>query len=150
MITSAHTDSSAADDVNMSKIIWVGVVSLALFVACAVAAYLILRGDSRRLRQTRGASMPRVVDKTEIGIVDTVHFDEDRRLPEWRAARQKHLASYGWSDRNRILIHIPINKAMDEVIRVAQAASLNANANESPDAGAPAPEAGAPREAGSP
>lgn len=113
---------SGDGDVNMKKLIAVGAVSLAIFGLSAVAAAVILKVDTARLLQERGAPPAAAgIGRAEIGIVDQIEFDADRRLEEWRAAKRKRLSTYGWSDRGKNLIHIPITEAMDEVVRIAGA-----------------------------
>ena len=43
------------------------------------------------------------------------------QLEEWREAKRQRLSTYGWSDRRKNLIHIPIDRAMDEVVSQAAA-----------------------------
>jgi hypothetical protein len=44
-------------------------------------------------------------------------FDADDRLERWRAEKSKTLSSYGWVDRGKGLIHIPVEEAMKELLR---------------------------------
>ena len=57
--------------------------------------------------------------KEEVGIVDYVPFDADDRLEHWQQEKAKALNSYGWVDKKKGLIHIPIDEAMKDVIRQA-------------------------------
>ena len=114
--------STSADEVDMQKIITVGVVSLVIFALSALIAYLILRDHGAREEAAGRPPVPSQIGKAEIGIVDQVDFQVDRRLEEWKAAKRKRLTSYGWSDRSKGLIHIPIDKAIDEVVARAGAA----------------------------
>jgi hypothetical protein len=110
------------DDVNISQIIWIGVVSLAIFALSAVAAHIILRGDEAQLQKRGVAPLVRgLAKKHEIGIIDYVPFDSDARLDRWRAEKTKALNSYGWVDRKKGLIHVPVEEAMKEVVRQAAA-----------------------------
>ena len=69
----------------------------------------------------------RGLNKTEeIGMVDYVPFDADQRLEHWTRDKAKKLNGYGWADRKKGLIHIPIDEAMKEVVR--QAATSNGGA----------------------
>jgi hypothetical protein len=106
------------DDVSMKKIIAVGVVSLVVFALSAVVAYVILRRDEAELRQRGVAPMATgLARKHEIGMVDYIPFDADARLDRWRAEKAKALNSYGWVDRSKRIIHIPVEEAMKELIR---------------------------------
>jgi len=105
------------DGVNLKTIVVVGVISLVVFILSAVVAWLIQRADNASLEEARGrAPIPALIGKAEIGLVDQVEFDTDRRLDEWRAAKTQRLSTYGWVDRSQGLIHVPIDKAMDEVV----------------------------------
>jgi hypothetical protein len=110
-------NTSTEQDVDMRKVVTVGAVSLAIFALSAVIAWLILRADVAHLQETQGRpAPPSEIGKDEIGIVDQPDFSSDHRIEEWKAAKQKRLSSYGWTARNRRLIHIPIDRAMDEVV----------------------------------
>lgn len=132
------------DGINIGKIVAVGVVSLVIFALSAAAAWVILEIDERRLTETHGLA-PRgaAIGQAEIGIVDVAHFDGDRRLEEWRAAKKKRLAGYGWSDRSKGIIHIPVDKAIDELVGGA-AAGWGADKAAVPPAPEPLPPALAP------
>lgn len=124
MSTVAHTphdDPSNEDGINISKIIAVGVVSLVIFAISAVIAWAILRADEKKLRERGIAPVPAEVGKPEINLIDMIHFDADNRLEVWKAAKAKRLGSYGWVDRDKGLIHMPIDKAMDELIKQTSA-----------------------------
>ncbi len=104
------------DDINLRKIVVVGVVSLFIFAISAVIAALILNHDTAMLQETRGvAAKPTAIGQAEIGIMDTVEFDGDRRLEVWKKEMNARLTTYGWSDRAKGLIHIPIDKAMADL-----------------------------------
>jgi hypothetical protein len=57
---------------------------------------------------------PALLGKSEIGIVDQVLFEGDQRLAVWRAERAARLNGYGWVDRSKGLVHIPIERAMEQ------------------------------------
>ena len=104
------------DQIDFTKVIVVGVVSLVLFALCTLWAVKILDGESSRLRDERGERRrPSEAGKTEIGIVDQVPFDIDHRLDVWRKERSEALNSYGWVNRKRGVAHIPIDKAMEQL-----------------------------------
>jgi hypothetical protein len=53
------------------------------------------------------------VGKPEIGIVDQVPFEITRIVPRTRREQQRWLNSYGWVDRDKGTIHVPVERAMD-------------------------------------
>ena len=116
----SHESASSAhqneDQIDFTKVIIVGVVSLVLFALCTIWAVKILDIETVRLRDEHGESrVPSQIGKDEIGIVDQVPFDIDHRLEKWRAERSAALNSYGWVNRKRGVAHIPIDKAMEQV-----------------------------------
>ena len=113
-----HAISAVNEDgMNIAKIVVVGVVSLVIFAVSAVAAGLILSGDEAELNAQGLAPLPADIrHKEEVGIIDYVPFDGDHRLADWRAKQDATLTSYGWVDRNKGIIHIPIDVAIKDVI----------------------------------
>lgn len=114
----APPTTGAEDDVNIKKIVAVGAISLVVFGLSAVAAHIILRRDEDELQRRGVAPLVRgLAKKDEIGIIDAVPFDADGRLDRWRSEKAKALQSYGWVDRKKGIIHIPVEEAIKEVIR---------------------------------
>ena len=103
-------------DMSLGKIVIVGVVSLAIFAAGVLWAYQILNSKRRELDALGTASDPTHIHQQEIGIVDQVPFDIDRRLEKSKAHDAKLLSEYGWVDRAKGIARIPIDKAMQQVV----------------------------------
>jgi len=111
--SSAHQNE---DQIDFTKVIVVGVVSLILFALCTLWAVRILDGETGRLRDERGERRrPSEVGRDEIGIVDQVPFEMDHRLDRRRQEHADALNGYGWVNRKRGVVHIPIDKAMEQV-----------------------------------
>jgi hypothetical protein len=111
--------TGAEDDVNVKLILGVGVISLAVFALSAVVAHVILRRDEAALQVRGVAPLVRgLAQKDEIGIIDAIPFDADARLDRWKREKARALTSYGWVDRKKGIIHIPVEEAMKEVIRL--------------------------------
>jgi hypothetical protein len=119
--TDNHAASEDADGVDIKKIITVGGVSLFIFAVSAVIAALIVRGENKQYEARGLPPPPGELGKDEIGLVDQVEFSQDHRLEDWKAAKRKRLDSYGWVDRSKSLVHIPIEKAIDQVVTQAGA-----------------------------
>lgn len=114
------------DKVNSNLIVAVGVVSLVVFALSAVIALIIYNKDVAKYDE-RGIAPPALglIKKPEIGIVDNITFESDNRLDVWRAEKHKALNGYGWIDRSKGIIHIPIDEAMKDVVRQASAGGGN-------------------------
>jgi hypothetical protein len=109
-------DQSSGDEIDFTKVILVGVGSLVLFALGTIWAVAIFHRETARAAATTGAYRQPVLGQSEIGIVDQALFEGDHRLADWKADRKSHLDGYGWVDRSKGLAHIPIEKAMDEVL----------------------------------
>ena len=121
----AHTSSDGshgvqshdhADGMNLTKIIVVGVVALAVFTAGIIWAYFLMVGFKADIHKNGVAKKGSEVGKSEIGIVDQVLFSDDHRLENWKAEHRKRLDSVGWVDKSKGIVHIPIDQAMQKVV----------------------------------
>jgi hypothetical protein len=115
---SGHGDAGAgtSDAVDYGKVVGVGVSSLVIFALSIWWSTTIWHGEMDRTQAIGGKAKEIDTTRTEIGIVDQVPFTSDRRLPLWRAARKAELESYGWVDRAKGTVHIPIEAAMERVV----------------------------------
>lgn len=104
------------DAVDYFKVVLVGVASLVVFAIATWWAAIILRHETAHVRETSGETKPVEIGATEIGIVDQVPFISDHRLEEWQTERHAYLNGYGWVDKGKGVVHIPIDKAMEQVL----------------------------------
>jgi hypothetical protein len=104
------------DRIDFPKVIAVGVVSLIIFALATWWAISILHSERASLKGRGEGRMTAELGKHEIGIVDQVPFQDDKRLDVWKKERAEWLGQYGWVDRAHGVIHIPIERAMDEII----------------------------------
>ena len=110
----AH-EANSADAVNYGKVIGVGVGSLAIFALSIWWAAAIWHGAIDDAQAKAGRAKAFDTTRTEIGIVDQVPFSSDKRLPKWRHDRKMQLEHYGWVDKTKGIVRIPIRAAMDKV-----------------------------------
>jgi len=105
------------DAIDFKKVIWVGVISLLSFAAGTVWAVKILHHETAKAHAATGVPrIPAELGKPEIGIVDQVLFEGDQRVAVWRAQRAARLNGYGWVDRSKGIAHIPIERAIEQVL----------------------------------
>lgn len=107
---------SSADAVDYGKVIGVGVASLMLFALSIAVAGKLMHATQDDIESKVGHAREIDTKRSEIGIVDQVPFDADRRLPSWRAERKAYLEGYGWVDRAKGVAHIPIEQAMEQIL----------------------------------
>jgi len=112
-----NDEHGSDDEIDFTKVIAVGLASLVLFALGTVWAVAIFHRETARAHASTGPSrVPVMLGQPEVGIVDQVLFEGDHRLADWRAERKAHLDGYGWIDRSKGVAHIPIDKAMDDVL----------------------------------
>ena len=115
---SAHPPGHESEDaIDYTKVILVGVISLVAFALGTVWAVKILHHETEKVHAATGVPRtPAALGKPEIGIVDQVLFEGDQRLAVWRAERAARLNGYGWVDRSKGIVHVPIERAMEQVL----------------------------------
>jgi hypothetical protein len=109
-----HGARSEEDRIGSTKIVAVGIGALVIFfLASAVTvAYLRVRqGEHPPL------PIPPEVGRSKIGMVEQQQFSVAFRGERDRAARLERLRSYGWVDRGAGVVHLPIDQAMDLVVK---------------------------------
>ena len=102
--------------IPFGKVAAVGLTAIVLFSAAVVWEQHLLAVETRAALPQGEAPAPRV-GQDEIGIVDQKMFELEGRSERLRRDQVQRLGSYGWTDRDAGLIHIPIQRAMDEVVK---------------------------------
>jgi hypothetical protein len=109
------TPGDAADAVRYDLVIAVGVVSLIIFALSIWWSAMIWRGTMHDTEAKEGRAREFDRGRTEIGIVDQVPFVSDTRLHGWRADRKWELEHYGWVDKAKGVVRMPVEEAMTKV-----------------------------------
>ncbi len=112
-----HGTVASEKEVNSRLILVVGIVSLILFGVSAIAAGVILNRDTTAYEEAGLPPPAGLIGKAEVGIVEQIHYDLDKRLPIWRAEKQKRLSEWNWVDSKAGIVRMPIEEAMKEVVR---------------------------------
>lgn len=123
LIRGEHGVIAEPDDMRVTRAIVVGVVSLLTFAVSGVWAYYIYAAE-RDVRLPEGAAAtPAAITQRqyEVGIINQWQFEEDVRALRLTAQRQQALQQAGWVDRQKELVHLPIQDAMQQVIQDQQA-----------------------------
>lgn len=89
---------------------------LIAWLAAGIAAFLIL--TPLTLQHLFSESLNREVVVGDLSAVPTPHLqiNPGRELAALRRAEEKKLSTYGWTNRDRRVVHIPIRRAMDLMI----------------------------------
>jgi hypothetical protein len=110
---------SEEDRISTGKILLVGIASLVLFFLGGLAT--VMFHDAVRAARP-GPPIPREVGSSKIAMVEQQLFDRSRRGSLDRAAREERLRAYGWVDRTKGVVHLPIDRAMQLVAEGARPA----------------------------
>ena len=108
--------AQAEEGIPWGKVLAVGIGWAILLVVSIWIVVRVLHAREKELQPNGPDPLPVQIGQGEIGIVDQVPFQGDVRLQKWKAERAEWLNGYGWVDRARGVAHIPIDRAMDEIV----------------------------------
>ena len=109
-------EAQADEHVASFKIVAVGVIALVVFGAATVWSARILDRTARTLSPAGPLPVGKEIGKPEIGIVDQTPFETTRGAEKYRREALQRLNSYGWVDPQKGVIHVPIEKAIEEML----------------------------------
>lgn len=107
------------DAPNARKAIAIAIVTMTVFALGILYVVLVLRFTGTSPRNL-GGPMPRQTGQSEIGIVDQPIFENDQRQKRLSQEKRALLTEYGWTDRQAGTIHMPVERAIDEMVREGQ------------------------------
>ncbi len=105
-------------DVN----VWaVGKFGIGLALLCVVCLALLL-GMFKFFENQTGGARPRAteglaIDKSQLPPEPRLEVTPIPDLAAMRAAEDKYLSTYGWVDKAHGVVHIPIDKAIDQLVQ---------------------------------
>ncbi len=109
-------EAQAEEAIHWSKVLGVGIGALIAFTIAVWITARFMQTRERMLQPSGPDPIPRQIGEGEIGIVEQVPFDVSRAAAQYRRERLERLGSWGWVDRKRGIVHMPIEKAMDAVV----------------------------------
>lgn len=104
------------DRINFPKIIIVGVVSLVVFTIGIIATYAVLAARDEDVRGPGSTAGAQEIGRHEIGIVNQWLFEREPQASYYRRESAARLGSFGWVDRERGIIHVPIDLAIERLL----------------------------------
>ena len=111
-------DKQAEESIRWDLVVGVGVGAIILFTIATLIAWRFMVHRENELQAGSGPlAIPRQIGQAEIGIVDQVPFDVTRAYQTYRDDRGARLGSWGWVDRKAGVVHMPIEEAMDRVVK---------------------------------
>ena len=97
------------------KLVLIGVITLIIFALAVVWATRIMQSRTRDNEPTGKPTIPSQLGRPEIGIVDQVPFEQAHDARKLRESKLKQLNSYGYIDKARGTVHVPIERAYELV-----------------------------------
>lgn len=103
--------------INAGKIIAVAITALVIFALATWWSAGIYQKQSKALQPNGPDPIPAVIGSPEIGLVEQVPFDLSRKSQLYQAEHRKRLESWGWVDQKTGVVHMPIERAMEQVVQ---------------------------------
>jgi hypothetical protein len=113
-------EAQADEHIAGFKVVAVGVVALIVFGAATVWSSRILEREAKTLSPSGPIPAGKEIGKAEIGIVDQTPFETTRGAEHYRREQMQRLNSYGWVDPAKGTIHVPIERAIEQVLAQQQ------------------------------
>jgi hypothetical protein len=105
-----------ADTINSWKIAAVGVGSLVVFLVASVVTVAQMRRQQAELNPAH-PMMPAQAGQRKIGMVEQQLLESANHAGTMARQQRERLGAWGWVDREKGTVHVPIDTAMDLVLR---------------------------------
>jgi hypothetical protein len=127
-MSEAHSEAGHAgahppaeeDVISSGKIIAIGIISLMVFVIGSLITAWGMKTVEAQANPDGPAQLPHDLGKPKIGMVEQRLFENANQGTAWRTEARRRLESTGWVDREKGIVHIPIEKAMEKVEKGAR------------------------------
>ncbi len=107
-----HAPSPERERIPWLALAAVALVAMGIFAVGGLWAAYILERRTGGIDNPPGGPLPPQLGEVESGIVDLKLFEESDRAERMRAEQLELLESYGWVDRQRGVIRVPVAEAM--------------------------------------
>ncbi len=104
-----------AREIPAREVLAGGLMTLGLFAFIVLATELLLHQPIKPGPRDV-TPRPAKLGQPEIGIVNQELFEQDTRAEQTRQAQRQRLSTYGWVDRARGTVHVPIERAMERAV----------------------------------
>jgi len=112
--------AQAEEAIRWFSVIGTGAAAILVFTIATFVVYRYLGLREKALQPEGPDPIPMLLGQPEIGIVDQVPFDVTRSLQGYKRESVEQLSSWGWMDRQKGTIHMPIDRAMELVVQDQQ------------------------------
>ncbi|HUK66482.1 MAG TPA: hypothetical protein VLV17_06605 [Anaeromyxobacteraceae bacterium] len=108
------------DVVPSLRLVLIGVLALAVFFVGSLFTGLAMAAIRQSVNPSGQAALPEAAGRAKIGIVEQRLFEHANQGLAFREEAERRLNSTGWVDRQKGIVHIPIDRAMDMVVKGAR------------------------------
>ncbi len=110
-------EAQAEEGIAWGSLLGVGIGSIVVFAISILIVVKVLHAREKELQPNGPDPMPVQMGQSEIGIVDQAPFGVTRSLQMYRSDRAARLSSWGWVDRKNGIVHMPIEEAMELLVK---------------------------------
>ena len=107
----------AEEVISWFKVIGTGLAALIVFALATWVTYRYMNLREKALQPEGPDPIPQQIGQVEINIVEQIPFDVTRVLQTYRNERIERLSSWGWVDKKAGTVHMPIDRAMELVVK---------------------------------
>jgi hypothetical protein len=113
-----HPEVQEPEGLPTVRAVVIGLIFLVIFALATFWSVQILRTEERKIGVAEQTiPTPQEIGKPQIGIVNQRLFDLQLEAKRKRDEQLARLNGYGWVDRDKQIIHIPIDQAMEKLAR---------------------------------
>ncbi len=112
----SHPTRQEPDRPNLPRVVAIGVVTLIVFGLGVLSSWLTMHLELEAVAPN-GIAIPSALGRSQIGMVDQKLFAEQPEARRIAARKRRQLESWGWVDRSRGRIHVPIEVAMQRIAK---------------------------------
>lgn len=110
MSDSVEPTPEESEGIHVGRVLAVGAITLVIFSVATGLVWLLTGAGGP------GVPAPAELGQPEVGIVDQRPFALDARAEQLRQAQRARLEGFGWVDRDAGLIHVPVERAMEQLL----------------------------------
>jgi hypothetical protein len=107
----------AQEGISWFAVLGTGSAALLIFTIATFVVYGYLQNREKALQPEGPDPIPMILGQPEIGIVDQVPFDVTRSFQAYKLESLERLSSWGWMDKQKGTVHMPIDRAMELVVQ---------------------------------
>jgi hypothetical protein len=112
--------AQAEESIAWGTVIGVGAAAMILFTVATLISWRFMTGREKELQPLGPDPLPVQIGQGEIGIVDQAPFDITHYFQVYRDDKNARLSSWGWVDKKAGTVHMPIERAMERVVKDAK------------------------------